>query len=359
MSGTGFEAMHIIKSQILHIRSEDGKQYQRDAANEPVLTGFSIDLFEGVNCQPNHNFLLSLSSIEFPYSFYTTDSTNNQLNVKVQNTSTSNYTAVYTITIPAGNYNANTLKTKLITLLDTQFSSGIVGADYATTFSMTYDSTTNKFTFKTIEGDRKGVFTWSSSAATYGAYRQLGFTGDADLEFDSNGGLSDSVVNVGGSRTDALYVRTNLSSSNAIESRIKGISNVLQKVPITTPPNSFIFFDAAQVSAKILISTRTIQSITLRITDGEDRLINTNGVHFNISLQFDAVETPKYTLPDNTRRIGELGFNLTYLSNRFKVIQQLRQKYLEKTLKDNKNNKNKISSSNITNDIREVGNSSQ
>ena len=31
MSGTGFEAMHIFKSQILHIRSEDGKQYQRDA----------------------------------------------------------------------------------------------------------------------------------------------------------------------------------------------------------------------------------------------------------------------------------------------------------------------------------------
>ena len=58
MSGTGFEAMHIFKSQILHIRSEDGKQYQRDAANDTVLTGFSIDLFEGISCQPNNNFLL-------------------------------------------------------------------------------------------------------------------------------------------------------------------------------------------------------------------------------------------------------------------------------------------------------------
>ena len=335
MSGTNFEVQHVLKSQILHIRSEDGRGFLKDTSGDVVKTGFTIDLFEAISCQLNQTFLVSLSSIEFPYSFYTTDSTNNELKMKVQNTDTSAYSSVYSVLIPVGNYNANNLKSKLKSMLDTQFHSNTVGATLATSFSITYDDVSNKFTFKTSESNRKGIMTWSSAAPTNPINKQLGFTGDDDVDFTSTAGASsDAVVNVGGSRTDALYIRTTLGSNNSIESRIRGVSSILQKVPVSTPPNSFIFFDAAQVSAKLQVPTKSIQSVSVRITDAEDRLINTNNINFSISIQFDTIETPKFSLPHPARRMGEEASNFPYFSNRFQTVEEIRHKNLMERLRE-------------------------
>lgn len=76
MAGTNYEARHVIKSQVLNIRSQDGREFLEDDAGNEVKTGFTIDLFAAVECSLNQSFLVSLSSIEFPYSFYTTDLTN-------------------------------------------------------------------------------------------------------------------------------------------------------------------------------------------------------------------------------------------------------------------------------------------
>ena len=337
MAGTNYEAQHIIKSQVLHIRSEDGRAFEKDSSNNAVKTGFTIDLFEGISCNTNESFLVSLSSIEFPYSFYTTDNTNNRVKVKVENTASSTFSSVYDVVIPSGNYNANQLKSKLVSILDLQFAANNVGASLATTFDITYDAVRNKFTFKTKESDRKGYLLWTSSVNPLN--KQLGFTGVADISFTSDantitGGTdSDAVVNVGGSRTDALYVRTNLGFNSSIESRIKGISSILQKVPVQTPPNSFIFFDTAQVSSKLLIPTKNIQSVSLRITDSDDRLIDTNNINFTLSLQFDTIETPNYALPYVGRRFGENYENIPYLSNRFETIEAIRIANLQERLR--------------------------
>ena len=84
MAGTNNEAQHIFRSQVFHIRSEDGRNYQLDQFGNEVLTGFTIDPFKAIECNHNQSFLVSLASMEFPYSFYTTDLTNNQINVKTQ-----------------------------------------------------------------------------------------------------------------------------------------------------------------------------------------------------------------------------------------------------------------------------------
>ena len=136
-----------------------------------------------------------------------------------------------------------------------------------------------------------------------------------------------------GSRTDALYIRTTLGSSNSVESRVKGVSNILQKVPVQSPPNSFIFFDAAQVSAKLQVPIKSIQSLTVRVTDSDDLLINTNNINFSISIQFDTIETPVYHLPNPARRIGEDYLSLPYLSDRLTTINEIRHRNLMERLR--------------------------
>lgn len=245
--------------------------------------------------------------------------------------STGTFSSEYNIIVPTGNYNANSLKAKVKSLLDTQFHANNVGANLATSFIITYDTVRNKFTFKTVEADRRAYIMWANTSN--GLYRQLGFVGDTNVNFTTIGLESDAVVNVGGSRTDALYVRTNLGSNNSIESRIKGVSSILEKVPVITPPNSFIFWNSANVSSKILVPTKSIQSIQIRITDSDDRLINTNNINFTISIQFDTIETPVFRLPYAGRRFGDVFDAYPYLSNPFQSINEIRMRNAEERLR--------------------------
>ena len=54
------------------------------------------------------------------------------------------------------------------------------------------------------------------------------------------------------------------------------------------------------------VKKKNIQSITLRITDINDNLIDTNLVHFTLTLKFDVVRRPSFLMPDNERRIDSL-----------------------------------------------------
>ena len=340
MAGVKYEAQHIFRSQVFHIRSEDGRNFQLDQFGNEVLTGFTIDLFEAIQCNHNQSFLVSLASMEFPYSFYTTDLTNNQVRVKTKNTTTAQFSPTYTVTVPVGNYNASNLKSKLITLLDAQFTSAVVGSDYATTFAIIYDDITNTYTFKTREADREATFTWASDSPSNPINEQLGFKGNADVVFDDTvGASSNSVVNVGGARIDALYFRTSMSSTSSVESRIQGVSNVIQKVSVQSPPNSFIFFDTQQVSSKTLITQKEVQSLTIRITDSADRLIDTNSVHFALSIQFDTISTPAFMTPFRTRRIGdELHPDVPHFAGgQVNKVETLRQMYAEATRRKKRN----------------------
>ena len=112
-------------------------------------------------------------------------------------------------------------------------------------------------------------------------------------------------------------------------------------MPIQTPPNSFIFFDTAQVSSKILIQAKTIQSISIRITDNEDRLINTNGVNFSLSMQFDTIETPRYNLPHPNRRVKGYEYMLGYSADRLAQISLVRQENAKKQKEMIRNNAKK------------------
>ena len=121
------------------------------------------------------------------------------------------------------------------------------------------------------------------------------------------------------------------------ESRVSGVSNVIQKISVQSPPNSFIFFDTEQVSSKTLISQKEVQSISIRITDSQDRLINTNGVHFALSVQFDTIRTPQFAVPFAARRIGENETLVPHLvGGQVSRVQQLRRLYAEMVKKRKK-----------------------
>ena len=103
-----------------------------------------------------------------------------------------------------------------------------------------------------------------------------------------------------------LYVRTNLTTNSAIESRNKSVSNILQKCPINSPPNSFIYYYASQSKSRLLLSQKTISSITISLTDDEGVLIDNNNVEWTLSLLFETGYTgARLASSKAPRRLGD------------------------------------------------------
>lgn len=66
-----------------------------------------------------------------------------------------------------------------------------------------------------------------------------------------------------------------------------------------------MFFNPRDNIHKILLDTHLINEITIRLTDEENRLINLNGLDFNLSILIDIVNKKRFK-PNEIRRMKEL-----------------------------------------------------
>jgi len=304
----------VIKSYLYHIRSQDGRGYGKSAITDNALfTQFTVDLYESLTCFDNQSFMVSLASMEFPFSFYTTAAgRNNEINCEAFTTATPGGSGVFTLTFTPGNYDANTFIAEFKTIWDNQFAAmpGIT-----MTADMSYNATTNKFTLFTTSATpgATGRIYFGSNPAPFDAHIQFGFVNANDgvlgvdcvfntITTPTGTNTSTGVCNVGGPRVDCLYLRTNLTPDHSMESRLRSQSSVLQKIPAMYPFNAFIYYDYAQTATAAWVKRKIIQSVDIRITDGEDNLIDTNLVHFNFTLKFDVVRRPPFLMPDFERR---------------------------------------------------------
>jgi hypothetical protein len=290
--------------------------------------------------------------MSFPYSFFTTDRTNNELVVVVEYPWLDiphqfrcwRYTdvALSAGAIIKGNYDAYTFRDALLEKLNALNANGGF-ADFNNTagtnkFLMVYKEVTNSYYFGFEWGNTSGTSAFSSTPNVYflwtdnvdgntppadGCFRQLGMTGNSNFYFSvpqailpatplfpSQYAITDSVVDMTGGRTNNLYVRTNLST-NSISSRTRSASTVLQKVPINQSPNSFIYYYASQSKSRLLINQKTISSVTVQVTDDEGVLIDNNNVDWSMTLLFEKDWTPAAIAVGKSRRIGQpLGKNV-------------------------------------------------
>jgi len=215
---------------------------------------------------------ISVDNAQFPVSFYTVNYTNNILSILAN-------TIPYTITIPIGNYNFNSLASKIETLFN------------ALTIPMTI--TINKVT---------GVLTFTKTNSP----AVLSFGSHANSIIPILGGLSGVTYNfVANSLTlpypmnllgiKRLSLVSNLLPTYSYSSL--GVSNILSTIDVSAPSFGIINFqNNTQVTHVLRVNN--VANIDIQVLDENGNFVNFNNADWTISLTLQI--TRRMKLSDTT-----------------------------------------------------------
>jgi len=326
-------------SRVLFINSGDTQPYNSDPS---ITTDYVFIPDESIVVPPHHTILLSLHHVQIPFSFYNFQLNRNcKLDYCLSTAGSTVITSQGTITIEEGNYNATTLMTQLTTLINAEANVG--------TLSMKFNRDTLKFGWNydndtlSANNARLTLKIATGTNAELNPRDELGFNANKfinrdngfDVWFEDNGanflgGYSNAGVNTtfftkalgdfwygDNTANDAnifsvvdvnagvrsLFVRTNLTQTSVLDSSIGGgFSSILARIPIDVDSGGIITISPSDGSVhKLLIKAREITSFEVKLTDQKNRAIDLQGLDWDISLQFDFIETPTLEVPKDKR----------------------------------------------------------
>ena len=330
-------------SRVMFINSGDAK-LQGNLTSDYV---FIPD--ESIVVPPHHTILRSLHHTQLPFSFYNFQSgRNTQLDYGLTDTGVISNSTTGTIDIPEGNYNAQTLLTKIMELLNAETNVGTLtirfnrdtlkyewnwvglanyrrltlriatGTNATTNFRDEIGFNSNKFYLGNgsfnVYFENDGATNLNCGFSTDDAQTTYFTSTNADTTFwtgigNQAAGTENifSVVDMNAS-IRSLYVRTNLSTASVLDSSVGGgYSSILARVPIEVGSGEIITISPSDGSVhKLIIKVREITIMGVRLTDQRNRLIDLNGLDWDISLQFDFIESPELKIPMDKRLEIEL-----------------------------------------------------
>tara|TARA_R100000951_G_C2634869_1_gene178938 strand:+ start:447 stop:1574 length:1128 start_codon:yes stop_codon:yes gene_type:complete len=333
-------------SRVLYINSDNAttRFNNRD-------TDFEFVLEEPIIVPTHHAILASVYSAEIPYSFYNFELGRNTLldyqitgfgnpanYVNVGGRDTFDFTpsgGCFRFIVPEGNYTPYQLAN---TLSDGILSGGVPALD------VKYNPVKQKFEFVCIVpgirctlGLQNGLF---SGLDGDDINEEIGFDlnniqGDPFFELDVgappfpwNNGYTTPPLVVPGAGTDinkgpypiqtyltaddvadmnsairSLFIRTNLSSQSVLDSFIGGgFSNIFCRVPLNDDPGGTLRIEPRNGDIhKLLLKTKTITSVSITLTNQRNRIIDLNGLNFDVSIKLDFVEVKDLPEPMNVR----------------------------------------------------------
>jgi hypothetical protein len=305
-------------SKILYINSEDASQYlatklNADGTTSPLNCYFNYILKENIEIPLNQRAVISLNSATIPYSFYNIrQDVNDSIDIKITNTTTGfNYTPTPLI-LPDGNYDVYSLAEYITTEINK--ASGAyqdTGNKVDYTFAMVFSTDNQKYTYTaTPKGTMSGenikieLLFHTGVNAFKRPYIELGFR-VRDVEItNASPVISDNVVDMNGS-VHGVYIRTNLVSDGTLDSQNGVFSNILARLPINVNSGGIIFATPNNASHKSLVDLRSISQLTIRLTDDRNRLLDLNGLHFQIAVEINFVYGEKPINTPNGRNIDD------------------------------------------------------
>lgn len=221
-------------------------------SNDATLLGntYLWTLQDVIVCPPGQRFQLALVSAEIPFSFYSTNESNNYMRVNGQ-----------TITVQPGNYSVKQLLAKLREMLGIE-----------TSYDLVYNKCTLTFPTTVVleDPDSTGNSLLKSLGFQNGYYTGTTFT-------------SDSVVNLLG--ISAIYIRSNFATLN-IDSRSRSSSSVLSKIPANSTSAGIIsFIDRSGFKSTLYDSF--ISSIAIDLTNEHGENIDLNKQPFQLTIQVE------------------------------------------------------------------------
>jgi hypothetical protein len=209
-----------------------------------------------VNIKKNNNITISVLSMQLPYSFYNINYTNNKLTYVVNG-------VINTVYITPSNYNVNSLKDHIITL---------IGSD---TFNIIYSASSNKFTFTNIINDFTLLHTNSNCFELLGLSEVDHFSVNRVL-------VSDLVCNLFTIRN--IHIVSDNFILNNIDSFNPNNSNILASVPVNTIYNGVISYTNDHNVYSEINDVTNLTHLHIKLTDQDGDIINLNGTHFSITL---------------------------------------------------------------------------
>jgi hypothetical protein len=219
----------------------------------------SIYYLPVIEIPDGHHIYLSLQSATIPYSFYSITSVDNTFSWGIVSG------GVNVQTIPVGNYNV----TQIIDLLKV-----LMGAAYNITFStitskITITHTTNEFTI--YAGTFNHIIGFSKTTNTTSSGRVL---------------IGRDCVNLNQIR--ALNIEINFPTYNVNIAQPYN-QNILATIPVYVAPFSIITYENPN-NFRTNLYVNKLDQIQIRIIDNESRLVDMNGINYQMMLQLDCVK---------------------------------------------------------------------
>lgn len=281
-------------SILLYLDSRDADSYLSQNNGKDLFSYFQYILTENIEIPSNQRALISLNSATIPYSFYNIrDNINDKLIYKIEDITAGNGTGTQELEIPAGNYSVYSLAEIIIEDINSHQSVG--NLEY--TFTMEYDTDKNKYLY----GATNDLVSSNVIRISFffldnerGCNIEMGFNESDNpviLNTDDKADrYSENVVDINGS-IHGVYIRSNLVSKGTLDSQNGTLSNILARLPLSVQSGGILF--AEQSSHRSLVDLRSINTITIRLTDERNRILDLNGLHFQICISIDFVYAEK------------------------------------------------------------------
>ncbi len=257
---TDMTLMRPISSHIVHIRSKDATQLSAGYNSH-----FKFILEDPVKINQGEQINITMSSGEFPYSFY-------NVSTDVKNTGIIVDDGGLEFNFGNGNYSIYDVR-------------DVITASTAFKFSATFDVKTMKLTLTNTDSSPHTI-NWGQSTAA----KMLGFDDNPDNDDVVAAGASttsDFVVNL--CSVHSLMIRSNLATGN-VQSTTHSNSTILQKVSIDQNGFAMIYLNQDDYRTTNITQQPQIDQIEIKITDQNNNLIQFNNVNYEMSLIFQVYE---------------------------------------------------------------------
>ena len=254
---------------------------------------FTLDLPETV--QLEDNMLCQIHEVSIPHSWYSKNSTNNNLYFMHQVIPPGVIAGITyrKITIPEGNYTAvdlaQTIAIALNLLVDT--------VDRPNTYSIQYNTSTNKYTFSSNYATVIFVvLTDGEIAPLAGSFSDpvdVNNLSSINRVIGNTTPATDAYTNVAPYTTNFLdltpvkniYIHCN-EISNYNQLTVAGNSSIVKKVPVNVPYLGIINDNELSAEDYINVSGKMLRRLNFRISDHLNQNINLNGVDISLTLTF-------------------------------------------------------------------------
>jgi len=256
-----------IENRLLLLNSRNARIYNNGTYKSDVvfyLRGLLKQEKNLINCK--YQFI----NATIPVSFYNINETNNIL-IYDQTFTT------YTITIPQGNYNFNTLSSKMTALFLAQLIVMVIGINKQTGI-LTFTHSTSQFMFVGIGST---------------ILRTLGFIPNVDIIADPTTFILTAPYPLNLLSPLKLKVKSTAITASNLDTASNGFSNLISTFPVDQPSFGLIIHENKNI-VKYIVRNDIIDDLDIQITDENDNLINFNNIDWSITLM---LETTKEVIP--------------------------------------------------------------